>query len=92
MLTIVISKPAKGTIIHIASSDQTMLRRVYRHFLRASLRLDQCTRTIFQGTVLSGEYAYEIHCPGLDYNLACDRVAELWPDGERSYPQALIGG
>jgi hypothetical protein len=92
MLTITIEKPVKGTIIQLTSADTNMLRRVYRHFLRASLRHDQCTRTTYQGAVRSGEYSYVIYCPGLDYNLACDRVAELWPEGERSYPLPLIGG
>lgn len=92
MLTLMISKSSKGTEIQIASPDVEMARKVYRNFLRASLKIDQCTKTLYQGPVKSGDYAFLIHCPGLDYELACKRVAQLWPEARRSYPLSLIGG
>lgn len=92
MLTIILGKSARGTEIQITSADQPLARRVYNNILRASLKADKCTKTLYHGPVRSGEYTYLIHVPGLEYELACKRMGQLWPDAERSYPQSLIGG
>lgn len=91
MLQIFISKSTKGTEVQMTSADTAMLKRVYRVFLKAALKGDKCTKTLYAGPVRSGEFSYLVHCPGLSYEQACLRVAQIMPDGVHSYSQSLIG-
>lgn len=93
MLQLTIVKARKGTDIDISADNFEDARRVYRTFLKASLKLDKCTKTIWQGQKSNGNYGYTISVPGLPYVVACERVGHLWPEAERtSYPHPLIGG
>lgn len=93
MLTLIISKVSRGCEIQVSSDDYPTAKRVHANFLRASLRADKCAKTTWQGTTANGNYAYRIHVPALPYEVACERVSRLWPDGQRtSYPHPLIGG
>lgn len=92
MLQLMLEKAKKGTIITVSSDSFEDAQRAYRSFLRASIKLDRCTKTTWQGQTSSGWSAYVIEVPGLPYVVACERIAKLWPEAERSYPQLLIGG
>lgn len=92
MMTICVSRMTKGTEIQISSSDLPALRRVYRIVFEASLKVDKCTKLAWHGTVLNGDYSFMLWVPGLDYDLACDRVAELFEGPVNRYPSSLIGG
>lgn len=93
MVQISVEKALKGCEIQISADEYDTARRVYRSFLRASLKADKCTKTTWQGQTSNGNYSYRIAVPGLPYVVACERVAQLFPSGERtSYPHPLIGG
>lgn len=93
MLQIMVAKLTKGTAVTVSSDNFEDAKRAYRQILKASLKVDQCTKTTWQGQTSNGMYAYELRVPGLPYVVACERIARLWPDGGNTrYPQSLIGG
>lgn len=93
MFQIMLEKLSQGTDVTISADNYQDARRAYQNILRASIKLDKCTKTIRQGTTSNGWYSFQIRVPGLPYVVACERIAKLWPDAETTrYPHPLIGG
>lgn len=92
MLSIMLSRDLDGTIVEVASYDAELAKRTANAMIRGSMKIDKCIKIHYRGDTVGGEYAVIFAVKGLDYDFACNRLAELWPGCEVTNPPALIGG